>query len=108
MASVENMHLSVWDVPAVRLGLGDLERGIVAAPDDQQGRPVLAEPVLPGGVACHVGAVVVEQIGLDVLLAGLAEERELVGPQVRVVVLLVRAGPQVALPRRREGEEVLP
>ena len=44
---------------------------------------MLAEPVLPGGVARDVGAVVVEQAGLDVLLAGPAEEGERVSPQVR-------------------------
>jgi hypothetical protein len=59
---------------------------------------VLPEPVLPGDVARDVGAVVVEQVGLDVLLAGPAEEGELVGPQIRVVVLRVRAGSDVALP----------
>ena len=108
VAGVEDVHLGVRHVPAVCLGLLDLERGVVAAPYDLQGWLAFAEPVLPGGIARDVGAVVVEQIGLDVLLAGPAEEGELVGPQVRVVVLCVRAGSDVALPRRREGEEVLP
>jgi hypothetical protein len=57
---------------------------------------VFAEPVLPGGIARDVGAVVVKQVGLDVLLAGLAEECELVDPRVRVVVLGGRAGADVA------------
>ena len=100
VAGVQDVYFGVWHVPSVRLGLLDLERGVVAAPHDLQGRLVFAEPVLPGGIARDVGAVVVEQIGLDVLLARPAKECELVGPQVRVVVLDVRAGSDVTLPRR--------
>jgi len=107
VAGVEDVYLGVWHVPSAGLGLLDLERGGVAAPHDLQGWLAFAKPVIPGGIARDVGAVVVEQIGLDVLLAGPAEEGELVGPQVRVVVLGVRAGSDVALPRRVLGEEVL-
>jgi hypothetical protein len=32
VAGVQDVHLGVWHVPAVRLGLLDLERGVVAAP----------------------------------------------------------------------------
>ena len=32
VAGVEDVHLGVWHVPAVCLGLLDLERGVVAAP----------------------------------------------------------------------------
>jgi hypothetical protein len=46
------VYLGVWHVPAVGLGgLLDLERGVVAAPHDLQGRLAFAEPVLPGGIA---------------------------------------------------------
>jgi hypothetical protein len=107
VAGVQDVYLGVWHVPSVCLGLLDLERGVVAAPHDLQ-RLAWAEPVLPGGIARDVGAVVVKQVGLDVLLARPAEEGELVGPQVRVVVLGVRAGSDVALPRCVVGEEVLP
>ena len=51
VAGVEDVHLGVWHVPAVCLGLLGLERRVVAAPYDLQWRLVLAEPVLPGGVA---------------------------------------------------------
>ena len=49
VAGVDDVHLGVWHVPAVCLGLLDLERGVVAAPYDLQGWLVFAEPVLPGG-----------------------------------------------------------
>ena len=57
LAGVEDVHLGVRHVPAVCLGLLDLERRVVAAPYDLQWRLVLAEPVLPGGIARDVGAV---------------------------------------------------
>jgi hypothetical protein len=68
VAGVEDTHLGARDVSAVRPSLLDLERRVVAAPDDLQRRLVLAEPVLPGRVTRDISAVVVEQVGLDVLL----------------------------------------
>ena len=43
VAGVEDTHLRARDVPAVRLSLLDLERRVVAAPDDLQRRP-FADP----------------------------------------------------------------
>jgi hypothetical protein len=68
---------------------------------------VLAQPLLPGRVAGDVGLVVVEEVGLDVVLAGPSEEGELVGPQVRVVPLREGAAADVALAGRSRREEVL-
>jgi hypothetical protein len=56
VASVQDVHPGVWHVPAVCLGLLDLERRVAAAPYDLQGRLAFAEPVLPGGIARDVGA----------------------------------------------------
>jgi hypothetical protein len=107
VARVEEMDLGVGHVPPVGLGLGDQEGRVVPAPRHQQRRPVLAQPLLPGRVAGDVGAVVVEQVGLDVVHAGPAEEGELVGPQVRVVLLRDRAAADVTLPGGGGREEVL-
>jgi hypothetical protein len=101
------MDRGVGHVPAVGLRLGGLEGRVVPSPCHQQRRPVRAQPFLPGRIAGDVGAVVVEQVGLDVVLAGLAEEGELVGPQVRVVLLRDRAAADVAEPGRGGREEVL-
>ena len=101
------MDLGVGHVPPVGLRLGRQEGQVVASPRHQQRRPVLAQPLLPGRVAGDVGAVVVEQVGLDVVLAGPPEEGELVGPQVRVVLLRDRAAADVAPPSRGGREEVL-
>ena len=64
-----------------------------ATPQSQERRLVAAEPLLPRGIAGDVGPVVIEQVHLDVALAGTAQERESVGPQVRVVQRYVRANP---------------
>jgi hypothetical protein len=37
VAGVDDVHLGVWHVPAVCLGLLDLERGVAATPYDLQG-----------------------------------------------------------------------
>jgi hypothetical protein len=108
MPGVEKVDLGVGHVPPVGLGLGRQERRVVASPRHQQRRPVLAQPLLPGRVAGDVGPVVVEQVGLDVVLAGPAEEGELVIPQVRVVLLRDRAAADVPQPGRGGREEVLP
>jgi hypothetical protein len=63
---------------------------------------VLAKPFPPVG-ARNVGPVVVEQVHLDVVLALTAQERELVGPEVRVVERHVRARSQVPLACGSEG-----
>jgi hypothetical protein len=56
VAGVEDTHIGARDVPTVRLSLIDLERRVVAAPDDLQRRLVLAEPVLPGRVTRDISA----------------------------------------------------
>jgi len=101
------MHLGVGHVPPVGLRLGRQEGRVVAAPQHQLPRLVRTQPLLPGWVAGDVGAVVVEQVGLDVVHAGPGEEGELVGPQVRVVLLRDRAAADVALPGGGGREEVL-
>jgi len=101
------MDLGVGHVPPVRLRLGRQERRVVAAPQHQQRRLVRAQPLLPGRIAGDVGAVVVEQVGLEVVLPWSAEKGDFVGPQVRVVLLRDGAAADVPLPGRRGREEVL-
>src|SRR5277367_4759240 len=72
VAGIENMNFRIGHVPPVRIGFRDLERRIVLAPHNQSRRLVLLEPCLPGRITRDVGAVVVEQIALDVGLAGTA------------------------------------
>jgi hypothetical protein len=85
MTSLENVHFGIGHVAAVCLGLLDLERRVEAAPQNQERRLVTAEPLLPRRIAGDVGSVVIKQVHLDVTLAGTAQEREFVGPEVGVV-----------------------
>src|SRR3984957_5330544 len=94
------MDLGAGYVAAVGLRLGRQEGRGLATPGHQQRRPVRAQPLLPGRIAGDVGLVVVEEVGLDVVLAGPPEEGELVGPQVRVVPLREGAAADVALAGR--------
>jgi hypothetical protein len=64
------MDLGVRDVPAVGFGAGGGEGGVVAAPDDERGRAVLAQIGLPARIGRHIGPVVIEEVELDALLAG--------------------------------------
>jgi hypothetical protein len=64
---------------------------------------VAAQPLLPCRITGNVGQVIIAQVHLDVALARAAQERELVGPEVRVVQGHVGASPQVPLTGGIEG-----
>lgn len=65
------------------------------------------KPLLPRGVARDVRLVIEEQVCLDVGLAGAPQERELIGPEIRVVILWRRARSDVTQAGRGGREEVL-
>jgi hypothetical protein len=54
----------------------------------------------------HVGPVVVEQIGLNLRLTWLTEERKFVSPQIRVIAVDVGIAPNMTRPRRRQGQQI--
>ena len=90
MTGVENVNLSVRQVLPVPLRFAEVKRQIVLAPDHQQARLLLAHPGLPFRVGVHIGSIVVEQITLNVGLAGPVEKGKFVGPKIRVVAIHVR------------------
>ena len=102
VAAVHDVNLGLGYVPPVGLGLGELKREIVLAPHDQQSRLRLPQPGLPPRIRAHVGAIVIEQLGLDAQLSGLAEECELVRPQIRVARSGRRIAADVSRPRGRK------
>ena len=71
MAGVEQVNFAIRQIALERLRTGSDERGIVPPPDHQNRRLVLAQPRLPRRVRSDVCPVVVQQIGLDLALAGL-------------------------------------
>src|SRR6266446_6264682 len=102
VSCVENVNLSVRYIPAIGLRLREFEREVILTPNHQQSRLPFAHPCLPLGVGVDVRAVVIEEIALNIHLAGLAKKGKFIGPQVRVVALDVRVTPHMARPRSRE------
>ncbi len=107
MAAIEQVHLRVGHVALVGLGLRGLKGRVVATPGHQQRRLMSPKPFLPCRVAGDVGLVVEEQVCLDVGLAGSLQERELIAPEIRVVVLGRWALADVTQTGRGGREEVL-
>ena len=99
MTTVDNVHFGVGHISPVGFRLGGVKRRLILAPNHQQARLLLTHPGLPFGIVFDVGAVVVEEIALNLGLAGLTEKRKFIRPQVGVVAFHVVAS-NVAGPRR--------
>src|SRR5215475_15869403 len=100
MTGVEHVHLSVRHILAIGLWLRELESAIVATPDHQQARLPLVHPGLPLGVGVQIGSIVVEQLALNVALAGLHEKGKFVGPEIWVIAFWIGIAADMACPRR--------
>src|SRR6266850_1503196 len=96
MPCVEDVDLGLRHVAAIGLGFGRLERQVVLAPEDEKPGLPLAHPCLPLGIGVDVRAVVVEEVALNVGLAGLVEKSEFIGPEIRVIALHVGIASDVA------------
>jgi hypothetical protein len=83
MASVDEVKLNLREVALIGMCAIGREDFVVLAPDDQGGRPVFAEVGLNGGIERQVGAVIIEDVHLNVGIAGPVEQRLIVDPVVR-------------------------
>src|SRR5216683_3964147 len=106
VSSVENVNLSVRYVPAIGFRLRNVERRVILTPNHQQPRLPFAHPCLPPAVGVDVRAVVIEEVALDIHLAGLAKKGKFIGPEIGGIALDVRIAPYMARPRSRERQEV--
>ncbi len=97
MAGVEQMDFGIRQIALERLRAGSDERGIVPPPDHQNRGLVLAQPRLPRRIGRDVCPVVVQQIGLDLALAGSRQVGVLVRPGVRVITFGMRGAEGVTL-----------
>jgi len=98
VAAIDDVDFGFGDITAVGLWLGGIERRLIPTPDHQQARLLLAHPCLPFRVGIDVGAVVVEEIALNLSLAGLINKIKFVGPEIGVMAFYVgivppRGGP---------------
>src|SRR5262245_6166989 len=100
MTGVEHVNLSVRHILAIGFRLRELERAIVSTPEHQQTRLPLAQPCLPLRVGVQIGSIVVEQVALNVSLAGLLEKGKFVGPEIWIIAFWIGIAPDMACPRR--------
>src|SRR5688500_1667062 len=70
LAGVEEVELDVLEVPPIRVGALGGEDLVVLAPDDERRRLMAAEVGLPPWVERRVRTVAVEELQLDLLVAG--------------------------------------
>src|SRR5438445_9654414 len=63
-------------------------------------------PSLPPGIVFDVGAVVVEEIALNLDLAGLIEKSKFIRPQIGVIAFHVGIASDMARPRRLQRQQV--
>src|SRR3989442_14694513 len=117
MARIEHVDFGFGHIAAIGVRFGKLEGQVVLPPEDEQPRLLLVHPSLPFGVGVDVGAVVVEEVALNVSLAGLVEKSKLIGPEIGVIaiprwnVMTPISGPMSLLfstsPARDRGHNVM-
>jgi len=82
MAGIEEMHFGVRKITQVRMCTVFGEDLVVLAPDDQHRRLAFAEKGLKLRIERDIRAVIVEEIELDILVAGTVEQGLIVNPVV--------------------------
>src|ERR1700751_1890338 len=85
MPSIDDVHFGLRHVAAIGFRLRGVEREFILTPDHQQARLLLAHPGLPFRVGVNVRPVVVEEVDLNIALAGLVEEVKFIGPEIGVI-----------------------
>src|SRR5580693_1800736 len=70
MTTIDNMDFSIGHISPVGFWLRGVKRCLILAPNHQQARLLFTHPSLPPGIVFDVGAVVVEEVTLDLSLAG--------------------------------------
>lgn len=107
MTGIEYVDLGGRQVLEIGVGAGLGEERVVAAPQDQRRRLVLAQPLLECGIAFDIGVVVQGQVDLNFLAPGQIEEVLVERPAVRgdpgrvcgaALVLAARHGQDQDLP----------
>ena len=106
VATIDDVDFGFRDIAAIGLRLGGVEGRLILTPDHQQARLVLAHPRLPFRVGIDVGAVVVEEVALNVGLSGLIQKIKFVDPEIGVVAFDVGIIPRVAGLRGCKRQEI--
>jgi hypothetical protein len=83
MAGVDKVKFHVRQIALVRMGSIGGKNLVVLAPDNYRRRLSIAKIGLYGWIQQQVGSIVVEEIHLDIEIAGAIEPRLIVDPIVR-------------------------
>src|ERR1700722_20420666 len=106
VTGVENVDLRGRYVATMGARRGEVERRVVTPPQHQKPGTVPDHPRLPLGIGIDIPAVVVEQVALNISLAGLAQICEFIRPEIGVIALDVRIAPYMPRPRRRQQQQI--
>ena len=106
MAGIEDVDLRPGQIALIGGRLGNQERGVILSPNDQCGWPVQPQPGAPRRIAGDVGAVILEQIDLDVGFARPPQERKLVRPSIGIECLGIWIRAEMTLLGGSKGEEI--
>src|SRR5467141_2549040 len=106
MTTIDNVDFGIWHISPVRFRLRGVKRCLVLAPNHQQARLLLTHPSLPPWIVFDVGAVVAEDVALNLDLAGLIEKRKFIRPQIRVIAFHARIASNMARPRGLQRQQV--
>src|SRR5882724_2152697 len=101
MTTIDNVDFGIGHISPVRFRLRGVKRCLVLAPNHQEARLLLTHPSLPPGIVFYVGAVVVEEVALNLDLAGLIEKCKFMRPQIGVIAFHVGIASYMARPRSR-------
>ncbi len=91
MATIDNVDFGIGHISPGRIPAPTSQTTTrLFAPDHQQAWLVLAHPRLPFRIGVDIGAIVVEQIALNLGLARLIQKMEFLRPQIRIMAFDVR------------------
>jgi hypothetical protein len=93
---IQYVYFRVWHIFAIALRFAGIKRQVVLSPKHEKLRLSFLHPHLPFGVGVYVGSIVVEQVALDLRLAGTIQKREFVGPEIGIIKFHIRIVPDVA------------
>ena len=83
VAAVEQMEFEVREVAIIGVSAVGREDEVVLTPDDQCRRLMLAQVLLHFRIERQIGSVVVEDIELNIIVAGPIKKRLVMGPVIR-------------------------
>src|SRR5580698_3074063 len=105
MPRIEHVGLKILQIAAVGRSTRSREDKVILAPDNQRGWLELAEEFLKGRIERHIGAVVIKQIELNLVVAGAIQAKLVQRPSRGVQKTSVLHTIFILPPRRLRGNQ---